>query len=37
MFAVLEFWDFFWIWCIVCLAVSLYAGGKAAYVSLTTL
>ena len=31
MFAVFEFWDFFWIWCIVCLAASLYAGGKAAY------
>jgi Ribosomal protein L7/L12 C-terminal domain len=31
MFAVLEFWDFFWIWCIVSLAVSLYAGGAAAY------
>jgi hypothetical protein len=31
MFAVLEFWDFLWIWCIVSLAASIYAGGKAAY------
>jgi hypothetical protein len=31
MFAVLDFWDFFWIWCIVSLAVFLYAGGRAAY------
>ena len=31
MFAVLEFSDFFWIWCIVSLAVFLYAGGRAAY------
>jgi hypothetical protein len=31
MFAVLDFWDLFWIWCIVTLGVSLYAGGKAAY------
>ncbi len=31
MFAVLEFWDCLWIWCIVTLALSVYAGGKAAY------
>jgi hypothetical protein len=31
MFAVLDVSDFFWIWCIVILAVSLYASGKAAY------
>jgi hypothetical protein len=31
MLAVLDFWDFFWIWCVVTLAVSIYAGGKAAY------
>ena len=33
MFAVLEFWDFFWIWCIVSVAVFLYAGGSAVYAS----
>jgi hypothetical protein len=31
MFATLDFWDFFWIWCIVSLAGSLYFGGRAAY------
>ena len=31
MFGAMDCWDFFWIWCIVALAVSLYAGGKAAY------
>jgi len=31
MFASLELLDFFWIWIIMCLAVSLYAGGKATY------
>jgi hypothetical protein len=31
MFAVLEFWDLFWIWFIVTLAVSVYVGGQAAY------
>jgi Ribosomal protein L7/L12 C-terminal domain len=31
MFAVLDFWDFFWIWCVVTLALTLYAGGRAAY------
>jgi hypothetical protein len=31
MFAVLGLWDFIWIWCIVTIVVSLYAGGKAAY------
>jgi hypothetical protein len=31
MFAVLDFWDFFWIWVVASLAFSLYAGGKAAY------
>jgi hypothetical protein len=31
MFAVLEFWDCFWIWVIVSLAVSGYAGSKVAY------
>jgi Ribosomal protein L7/L12 C-terminal domain len=31
MFAVLDFLDFFWIWILSCLAVSLYAGGRAAY------
>jgi hypothetical protein len=29
--AVLETWDFVWIWCLVSLAVILYAGGRAAY------
>jgi hypothetical protein len=31
MFAVLEFVDYVWIWWIVILALSLYAGGRAAY------
>jgi hypothetical protein len=31
MFAVMDFLDFIWIWCIVMLSVSVYAGGKAAY------
>ena len=31
MFAVLEASDFFWIWCIVTIAVAILAGGKAAY------
>jgi hypothetical protein len=31
MFAVLEFWDLFWIWIIVIVGVSLYAGGTVAY------
>jgi hypothetical protein len=31
MLAVLEFSDFFWIWCVVALALTLYAGGSAAY------
>lgn len=31
MFAALEFWDYFWIWCIVSLVVFLYAGGRTAY------
>jgi len=31
MFGVMDFWDFFWIWLIVTVALSVYAGGKAAY------
>jgi hypothetical protein len=31
MFAALDFLDFIWIWCIVSLAVFLYAGGRAAF------
>jgi hypothetical protein len=31
MFGVMDFWEYFWIWCIVTLALSVYAGGKAAY------
>jgi len=31
MLAVLEVWDFVWIWCIVSVAVLVFAGGKAAF------
>jgi hypothetical protein len=32
MFAILEVWDFIWVWVIVVLAVTVYAGGRAVYV-----